>query len=82
MTHSDSDAAEPVPVVPAAAVGVNVGRWWLARKGTVTTAVGVGVLATALGLAGGPLARAALAVLASAADVLTAETALARTDPS
>lgn len=74
---------EPMPVVPAAAavaVGVNVGRWWLARKGTVAAAVGLGVLATGLGLAGGPVARAALAVLAAATDVLVAESTLARTD--
>lgn len=74
----------PMPVVPAAAavaVGLNVGRWWLAKKGTVAAAVGLGVLATGLGLAGGPVARAALAVLAAATDVLTAESALARSDP-
>ena len=76
---------EPMPAAPAAAaiaVGVNVGRWWLARKGTVAAAVGLGVLATGLGLAGGPVARAALAVLAAASDVLAAEAALARTDHS
>lgn len=81
----ERDEPEPTPVVPAAAavaVGVNVGRWWLARKGTVAAAVGFGVLATALGLAGGPVARAALAVLAAATDILTAESALARLDPS
>jgi hypothetical protein len=81
----DPEEAEPMPAVPAAAaiaVGVNVGRWWLARKGTVAAAVGLGVLATGLGLAGGPVARAALAVLAAASDVLAAEAALARTDPS
>ena len=79
------DVPEPVPAVPTAAalaVGVNVGRWWLARRGTVPAAVGFGVLATALGLAGGPVARAALAVLAAATDLLTAESALARPDPS
>ena len=37
---------------------------------------------TGLGLAGGPVARAALAVLAAASDVLTAESALSRIDPS
>lgn len=75
----------PMPVVPATAavaVGLNVGRWWLAKKGTVAAAVGLGVLATGLGLAGGPVARAALAVIATATDVLTAESALARPDPS
>ena len=54
----------------------------LARKGTVAAAIGLGVLAAAVGLAGGPVARAALAVLAAATDVLTAESALARPDPS
>jgi hypothetical protein len=81
----EREEPEPTPVVPTAAaiaVGVNVGRWWLARKGTVAAAVGFGVLATGLGLAGGPVARAALAVLAAATDLLTAESALARTDPS
>jgi hypothetical protein len=76
---------EPVPAVPAAAalaVGVNIGRWWLAGQGSVPGAIGFGVLTTVLGLAGGPVARAALAVLAAATDVLTAESALARPDPS
>jgi len=76
---------EPTPAVSAVtavAVGVTLGRWWLARKGGLLTAIGAGVLATAVGLAGGPIARAALAVLAAATDVLTAETALARLDLS
>ncbi|WP_439626843.1 hypothetical protein [Gemmata sp.] len=83
--RGEPEEDDPVPTVPAAAavaVGVNVGRWWLARHGTVPAAVGLGVLAAGLGLAGGPVARAALAVLAAAADVLAAETALARTGPS
>ncbi len=80
----ERDEPEPVPAVPTAAalaVGVNLGRWWLARQGTVPGAIGFGLLATVLGLAGGPVARAALAVLAAATDVLTAESALARLDP-
>ena len=83
--RTSDDEVEAIPAVPTAAaiaVGVNVGRWWLARRGTVATAVGFGVLATMLGVAGGPIARAALAVLAAATDVLTAESALARIDPS
>lgn len=79
------DEEEPVPAIPATAavaVGIHVGRWWLARHGTVATAVGVGAVATALGFAGGPFARAALAVLAAATDLLTAESALARLDHS
>jgi len=81
----ERDEEEPSPGVPTAAViavGVNVGRWWLARKGTVPTAIGVGVLATALGFAGGPFARAILAVLAAGTDLMTAESALARIDQS
>lgn len=83
--RDESEGGEPVTAVPAAAavaVGVNVGRWWLARKGSIAAAVGLGVLATALGLAGGPVARAALAVLAVASDLLAAESALARLDRS
>lgn len=81
----EREEVEPVPAVPTAAavaVGVNVGRWWLAKNGSVPAAIGFGVLAAGLGLAGGPVARAALAVLAAAADILVAEAALARTDPS
>ncbi len=78
----DVDTTPAVPTAAAVAVGVNVGRWWLAKKGSVPAAIGFGVLATGLGLAGGPVARAALAVLAAAADILVAESALARIDPS
>jgi len=81
----DHDEIEPMPAIPTAAVvavGVNVGRWWLAHHGTVGSAVGLGVLTTALGLAGGNFARAALVVLAATTDLLTAETALARLDHS
>ena len=70
------------PALAAVAVGANIGRWWLSRHGSVASAVGLGVLATGLGLAGGPVARAALAVLAAATDLLSAESALARIDPS
>jgi hypothetical protein len=77
----DRDEFTPsAPAAAAVAVGVTVGRWWLARRGTVAGALGAGVLAALLGLGGGPVARAALAVLAATADVLTAEAALARPD--
>ncbi|VTT98794.1 unnamed protein product [Gemmataceae bacterium] len=79
---AEVDSMPAVPTTAAIAVGVNVGRWWMAKKGTVAAAVVLGVLATGLGLAGGPVARATLAVLAAASDVLTAESALARTCPS
>ena len=80
----ERDEMESAPATPTAgslAVGLNVGRWWLARRGSVPAAIGFGVLAAVLGLAGGPTARAALAILAAATDLLTAESALARSDP-
>jgi hypothetical protein len=83
--HDEPEEVQAMPAIPVAAavaVGVNVGRWWLAKKGTVAAAVGLGVLATGLGLAGGPVARAALAVLAAATDLLVAESALTHADPS
>jgi hypothetical protein len=82
-THADRGSPEPVvtlPVAAAAAIGVNVGRWWLARSGSVAGAVGIGVLATTLGLGSGPFTRVALTVLAAAADLLTAESLLKTTD--
>jgi len=82
LERNNVERTPRIPTAAAVAVGVNVGRWWLARQGTVPAAIGFGVLATALGLAGGPVAWAALAVLAAATDVLTAESALARIDPS
>ncbi len=75
-THNNRDRSEPMPAVSpatAVAVGVNVGQWWLARKGTVAMAVGFGVLTTALSLMGGCVARAVLAVLVTVTDLLTAE---------
>ena len=80
-TRDEVKLTPAVPTAAAIAVGVNVARWWLARRGTLPAAVGFGVLATALGLAGGPVAGAALAVLTVATDLLTAESVLARLDP-
>lgn len=77
--RSDRNESQPTPTVPACtavAVGVHVGRWWLARRGGLLGAVATGVLIATLGLAGGPVARATLAVAAAAADVLTAGSAL------
>lgn len=69
----DVEPSRAVPAVAAVAVGVNVGRWWLARKGSTAAALGLGAVATALGVSGGPLA---LAVIAAATDLLSAESAL------
>lgn len=76
----DEKLAPGVPAAAAVAVGVNVGRWWFLKKGSMIAAVGVGLLATTLGMFGGPVARAVLTVLTAATDVLTAETILARSD--
>lgn len=78
--ESDPDST-PVPAAVAVAVGFQVGRWWLARRGNLTGAIGAGVLAAALGLTGGAAVRAALAVLAATADVLTATAVLQHRDP-
>ncbi len=74
----DEERMNPVPTTAVIAIGVNVGRWWLARNGSTHTAVGLGILTTALGFAGGPLAYAALGVLAAATDLMTAGSAVAR----
>lgn len=78
--RDDEEQMPTVPATAAIAVGVNVGRWWLGRNGSTPTAVGLGVLATALGFAGGPFAHAVLAVLAAATDLMTADSAVARPD--
>jgi hypothetical protein len=80
--RNDEKSPRVLPATTALAVGVQVGRWWLGRNGSLPTAVGFGILATTLGFAGGPFAHAALAVLAAATDLLTAESAVARPDPS
>lgn len=67
----------PVPAAVAIAVGVHVGRWWLIRRGgNLAGSVGIGILVTSLGLAGGAAAQALIAVLTATADVMTATTLL------
>jgi len=68
----ESESSPALPAAAAVAVGVHIGRWWLARQGGIIGAVAAGVLVTTLGLATGSVARAALAVIAATADVLTA----------
>jgi hypothetical protein len=81
LDEREDEKSEPgVPAAVAVAVGVNVGRWWFLKKGSIFAAVGAGLLATTLGVVGGPVARAVLTVLTAATDVLAAETILARTD--
>jgi hypothetical protein len=74
----DEPAPRPTAVPPtppahwpaAVALGAGVVRWWAARRVPTWAAVGVGLLAGAAALAGGPLARAGLALLAAACDLL------------
>jgi hypothetical protein len=69
---SDSD-----PIAPAAlAVAVAAGRWWLARHGSPWGAAGAGLAAGAALVAGGPVARTALAVLVAVHRLLAATDAL------
>ena len=71
------DPAADESLAPAAlAVAVAAGRWWLARKGSPWQAAGAGLAAGATLLAGGPLARTALAVLLAVHRLLAATDAL------
>jgi hypothetical protein len=81
--HGDEDdpdedgeeAGDGPPAAVALAVALAAGRWWLARKGSPLAAAGVGLVAGATLLGGGPLARAALTVL-WAVDRLLSSTAI------
>jgi hypothetical protein len=79
---ADVEADEPrnpegESLTPAAlAVAVAAGRWWLARRGSPWQAAGAGLAAGATLLAGGPMARTALAVLLAVHRLLAATDAL------
>jgi len=69
--------AADASIAPAAlAVAVAAGRWWLARRGSPWQAAGAGLAAGATLLAGGPMARTALAVLLAVHRLLAATDAL------
>ena len=73
----ESCPAADESLAPAAlAVAVAAGRWWLARRGSPWQAAGAGLAAGATLLAGGPLARTALAVLLAVHRLLAATDAL------
>lgn len=81
--HDDSDPDDESTASPAGsglaaavAAGVFAARWWLARRGTVVAAAGLGLVVGLLGVLGGPVARTAVAALAAAADLLAATDAL------
>jgi hypothetical protein len=73
----ETNASIDDPIGPAAlAVSVAAGRWWLARRGSPWGAAGAGLAAGATLLAGGPMARTALAVLMAVQRLLAATDAL------
>ena len=78
VASDDNNNVPPADSVgPAAlAVAVAAGRWWLARRGSPWQAAGAGLAAGATLLAGGPMARTALAVLLAVHRLLAATDAL------
>jgi len=68
----------PVAVPPVVAAAVAVGRWWLRRRGTPVGALAVGLAAVAAGVAGGPVVRLGLAVVAGSAELFAVPDLLAR----
>jgi hypothetical protein len=77
-SNSDEpDQADGKSLAPAAlAVGMAASRWWLAQRGSPWQAAGAGLAAGATLLAGGPMARTALAVLLAVHRLLAATDAL------
>jgi hypothetical protein len=74
---NESGPAGGESLTPAAlALAVAAGRWWLAKRGSPWQAAGAGLAAGATLLAGGPMARTALAVLLAVHRLLAATDAL------
>jgi hypothetical protein len=78
-TWHDDDEATPsevrTPTNPptwptAVAAGAAAVRWWLTRRVSGWAALGLGFVVGAAALAGGPIARAGLALVAAAADLV------------
>ena len=67
---------DPPPAATVLAVALAAGKWWLARSGTPWGATALGVAVAGAVLTGGPVARAAVAVLWAANRLLTATDAL------
>ena len=83
------DLEEPsmrLPIVPrgvplvnagsAISAGVSLARWWLQRNGSLPTAAGLGLGIGILAVVGGPTIGTALAIFATAAEVLATPDAL------
>jgi hypothetical protein len=62
--------------VVALAAAVQVGRWWLARRGSVLGATGIGLAAAITGLFGGAVVRAGLTALGVTTDLLAVTASL------
>ena len=70
--HTELDPPVNLSASVAVAASVYVARWWrLGRRGTLLGAVGAGIGIGLLGLAGGPLVRSALVILAATGDLLS-----------
>jgi hypothetical protein len=68
--------ADPPPTAAAVAFALAAGRWWLSRAGSPLGAAAIGVAAAGTVIAGGPFARAVIAVLWTANRILSATDAL------
>ena len=73
-SRSDEFAASERVVALAAAV--QVARWWLARRGSVVGATGVGLAAALTGLFGGATVRAGLTAVGVTTDLLAVTASL------
>jgi hypothetical protein len=71
-----AEPADPPPMAAAVAMAWTAGKWWLARAGSPLGATALGVAAAGTVLAGGPAARAVLAVLWATHKLLAATDAL------
>ena len=67
---------DPPPAATVLAVALTAGKWWLGRAGSPLGATALGVAVAGAVLTGGPVARAAVAVLWAANRLLAATDAL------
>jgi hypothetical protein len=78
--EDEEPVAVAVPADPPAAAAVvaalTAGKWWLGRAGSPLGATALGVAVAGAMIAGGPLARAAVAVLWTTSRIMSATDAL------
>jgi hypothetical protein len=71
-----AEPAGPPPMATAVAMALTAGKWWLGRAGSPLGATALGVAAAGIILAGGPAARAILAIVLATHKLLAATDAL------